>query len=63
MADEGDRASEEEANCLRIRLSNIPDYTAGTGSAVCLGCGELVPEARRKAVPNATLCIDCARGG
>ena len=61
MADEGDKASKEEAVCRRVSLSNIPDYTVGIGSAVCLDCGELIPAARKKAVPNTTLCIDCAR--
>ena len=61
MADEGDKASKEEAVSLMIGLSKVPDYTVGVGSAVCLGCGDPIPAARKKAVPNTTLCIDCAR--
>lgn len=31
----------------------------GEGRADCAECGEPIPEARRRAVPGASLCLDC----
>jgi phage/conjugal plasmid C-4 type zinc finger TraR family protein len=42
----------------RIRARRRP---AGEGPADCAECGEPIPEARRRALPGATLCIDCQR--
>ncbi|HEY1607321.1 MAG TPA: DksA/TraR family C4-type zinc finger protein [Allosphingosinicella sp.] len=33
--------------------------TAGEGSEYCVECGELIPEARRRALPGARTCVDC----
>ena len=30
-------------------------------TTICVECGEPIGEARLKAVPSATLCIDCAK--
>jgi RNA polymerase-binding transcription factor DksA len=30
-------------------------------TTICIECGEEIGEARLKAVPSATLCIDCAK--
>ncbi len=34
-------------------------YQDGVEVLVC-SCGEMIPEARRRAVPGTRLCIDCA---
>lgn len=34
---------------------------AGESRATCAECDEPIPEARRKALPGVTLCIDCQR--
>lgn len=34
---------------------------APTGTEACCDCGEIIPRARRLAVPNTTRCTDCAR--
>jgi len=35
---------------------------AGEGSAECVECGEDIPEARRRAMPGATTCVQCQSG-
>jgi phage/conjugal plasmid C-4 type zinc finger TraR family protein len=32
---------------------------AGEGSEYCIECGELIPEARRRALPGARTCVQC----
>ncbi len=39
------------------KLANSPNESRGD----CLNCGEEIPEARQKAVPGCTLCVDCKR--
>ena len=34
----------------------------GEGTPHCIECGEDIPEARRRAMPGATTCIDCQSG-
>ncbi|HEX6614638.1 MAG TPA: DksA/TraR family C4-type zinc finger protein [Rhodanobacteraceae bacterium] len=34
---------------------------AGPGLKHCAGCGEPIPDARRKAVPGVRLCVACQR--
>lgn len=34
----------------------LPD---GEGTEYCTSCGELIPEARRKALPGVHLCVEC----
>jgi phage/conjugal plasmid C-4 type zinc finger TraR family protein len=40
----------------RMRARRRPD---GESRTHCAECDELIPEARRKAVPGVKLCIDC----
>jgi phage/conjugal plasmid C-4 type zinc finger TraR family protein len=43
------------------RLDQIREITQKVSlTSVCLECGEPIGEARKKAIPSATLCIDCA---
>lgn len=46
---------ERDSAILRTRLDARRDRT-GAGRRDCLDCGEAIPEARRRAVPNATRC-------
>jgi phage/conjugal plasmid C-4 type zinc finger TraR family protein len=34
----------------------------GDGTAECVECGDDIPEARRKAMPGATACVNCQTG-
>ena len=46
----------EEARDIRAALQRIADGTYGT----CANCGAEIAPARLKALPTATLCINCA---
>ncbi len=48
------RIAEVQAAARRQRT-----YQDGSEILVCT-CGEMIPEARRRAVPGTRLCIDCA---
>jgi RNA polymerase-binding transcription factor DksA len=48
-------AQETAASVQRIRQR----LTGSAGRLVC-DCGEPIPEARRRAVPNTTKCFECA---
>ncbi len=47
-------ASLEDA--VKLARSRLPE---GEGSSHCEECGKKIPEARRKAVPGARLCVAC----
>lgn len=51
-----DHAGRIEVVALDAALQRVADGTYG----VCLDCGEAIPDARLRAVPTATLCMDCA---
>jgi phage/conjugal plasmid C-4 type zinc finger TraR family protein len=53
-----DRAQENEATFKAACLSSIRHYS-GDSEKVCSRCGEPIPEARQKAIPGVTLCVDC----
>lgn len=59
MADICDDASIVIEQTLNRSLSQIPRYT-GISATECAGCGELIPEGRRVAIPGVTLCTPCA---
>ena len=40
-------------------VAKIRDALGGSGSPVCLSCGDVIPTARRKAYPSTIRCIDC----
>ncbi|WP_140919138.1 TraR/DksA family transcriptional regulator [Limnobaculum xujianqingii] len=58
--DDIDRAAElelqQQERALEARKQSIP---AGTGYSHCFGCDNPIPEARRKAIPGVTRCVDC----
>jgi phage/conjugal plasmid C-4 type zinc finger TraR family protein len=39
---------------------HIAEQAAHPSATNCAGCGITIPEARRKAVPGVSLCVDCA---
>jgi phage/conjugal plasmid C-4 type zinc finger TraR family protein len=51
--------AERDAAVARIRSQLRPVRPSEPGPFVC-DCGEPIPEARRRAYPNARDCIDCA---
>lgn len=42
-----------QALAARTRIPAVP------GSAECEDCGDLIPDARRRAYPSATRCTEC----
>ena len=59
MADICDDAQEVIEKTRDHALSQIPRYT-GISATECVGCGELIPEGRRVAIPGVTRCTPCA---
>lgn len=58
--DDADRASaiealERDSAIQRQRLRQ----PAGKGRAVCIDCGDEIPQPRRRAVPGVTRCAPC----
>jgi len=51
-----DDAGLREMQEIRVALRRIDAGTYG----MCTSCGEMIPEARLKALPYTSLCIDCA---
>lgn len=48
---------ERDTSVARVQAS----LAHGSGASDCIGCGVVIPEARRRALPNADTCIDCAQ--
>jgi len=60
MYDEQLRASAEQVAVARARRALQPGSSRLHGLKRCRGCGEVIPAARRHAVPAAVLCLGCA---
>lgn len=60
MPDPVDRASGLEILERISGVAAVREKLQGQGSDECLECGVDIPEARRRAAPLATCCIDCA---
>lgn len=58
MADIADIAQDRIEAELAAHLANRPRQQ-GQGRAFCATCDEPIPMARRRALPHATLCVDC----
>ncbi len=43
-------------------LSARARMPAGDGTEDCVECGETIPEARRRALPGVTTCVNCQTG-
>lgn len=54
-----DQIDDSVADAVSKARSSLP---AGEGSALCVECGELIPEARRKALPGSRTCVPCQSG-
>ncbi len=54
--DEAERATIRVEEQVALARSLLP---TGPGSLTCIDCGELIPEARRKAMPGTRLCVEC----
>lgn len=69
LSDNSDRASLREEQLrddavadMRRKLADQAAKTAAEGAAhECDTCGFNIPEARRHALPDARLCVGCAR--
>ncbi|WP_410499691.1 TraR/DksA family transcriptional regulator [Chitinibacter sp. S2-10] len=62
MSDVFDRATDLEQWQREQALSKALDQPASTVTSLgCHECGEPIPEARRKAAPHCTRCIDCQK--
>lgn len=59
MADNADIATELMEHRLAGALANRQRQVMVATDPDCEDCGHLIPEARRKAAPWATTCIDC----
>lgn len=58
MADDADRAHDHIERELHARLTHRVRYT-GQSALGCERCGDLIPEARRLAVPGTRYCTYC----
>ena len=65
MTDDIDRAQAREAELLADALRDHARRAGRGWGAVsaedCGGCGEVIPVARRRAVPGVQLCVACQR--
>ena len=64
MSDEIDLAQQREAEFREDALAAFARRTATATRASashCVGCGESIPEGRRRTLPGVQLCIDCQR--
>lgn len=60
MADFADDASAVEELQREAALSAHRINRDAVSATHCVECGEELPEARRKAYPGCTMCVDCA---
>ncbi|ACL05249.1 transcriptional regulator, TraR/DksA family [Desulfatibacillum aliphaticivorans] len=59
MPDPTDRAQEAAADYTRFSIEAARSRGSQSTLADCQDCGDPIPEARRKAVPGCTRCLDC----
>ncbi|QDY99078.1 TraR/DksA family transcriptional regulator [Nitratireductor mangrovi] len=52
-----DRLAERER---AAGIARVQSQLSGSSGRLVCDCGETISEARRRAVPNTTKCIDCA---
>lgn len=60
MVDEIDRDqefNEQQLEVMITRARSTPVHAAA--SSFCHGCGEAIPENRRRLLPGTSLCIEC----
>ena len=59
MTDEADEAQMKEQAERDNALAHFANGLKRQGTEFCIGCGDLIAEPRRKAIPSATRCVDC----
>lgn len=59
MADLADMAQAEQERLNARSAERLKRYHALKALEFCAECGEPIPEARRLAVPDCRLCIEC----
>jgi len=59
LMDEVDIMQRTEAHMLKTGINNNRHYAIETGVIGCIDCGEVIPEARRKAIPGCERCVKC----
>jgi phage/conjugal plasmid C-4 type zinc finger TraR family protein len=65
MTDDVDRASDREAELLtealyqQARRAGLAGKTVADSASECEDCGDLIPQARRVAVPGCLYCVAC----
>lgn len=59
--DEADYAQQNEAQLIKMRIDRSRRILNKPANETieCVDCGEVIPEARRKAVPGCARCIGC----
>ena len=56
----GDKAAAYQVMAEISGVAAVREKLQGQGSDECESCGVEIPQARRRAAPWATCCIDCA---
>jgi phage/conjugal plasmid C-4 type zinc finger TraR family protein len=54
-----DHAEVLTRHAVATGIARVRSARAGHGRDSCMMCGDDIPPARRRAVPNATRCVDC----
>jgi len=55
-----DRATEDEFAFLKGKIKEMKaSMPSGEAATQCEECGEMIPEARRRAAPGCRYCISC----
>jgi phage/conjugal plasmid C-4 type zinc finger TraR family protein len=63
--DEADYAQQNEAQLIKMRIDrsrmllNLPQADRRQETVECIDCEEIIPAARRKAVPGCARCVHC----
>lgn len=54
-----DQIEDTISDAVRAARARMP---VGEGTAQCVDCGEVIPQARRRALPGARTCVACQSG-
>ena len=57
--DEADCAQLMEERLLKARIDSHRQFGGLNETDECIDCGEIIPKARRKAVPGCERCVAC----
>lgn len=57
--DEVDCAQEREERSLKARIDSHRQFDGLNETDECIDCGEIIPEARRKAIQGCERCVAC----